>query len=173
MRRQGARGLAILTTVMALGLYGGCTKAKFRSTAPGPGVPYISNFRIEPPVVESGGEATLLFEFRDVDGDIMDIYLGLKREVSDFTLATGIEPQLISHGRYLGQTEGTAKETITVTIERPSGPLLRSQARGYEGGSVDPDTQLGETGGSRVYEVFVIDGRGQVSNRLQARVTVQ
>lgn len=173
MTRQAARGLPIVATVMVIAVYGGCTKAKFRPTAPGPGVPYISNFRIEPPVVESGEEVTLLFDFRDADGDIIDVYLGLKREVFDFTLATGIEPELISRGRYLGRTEGTAMETITVSIERPPGPVPRSQARGYEGGAADPDTPLGETGGIRVYEVFVIDAKGHVSNRLQARVTVR
>ena len=172
MKRQKARGLAILVTVIALGLYGGCTKAKYRPTAPGPRVPYISNFRIEPPVVERGGEATLLFDFRDIDGNIMDVYLGLKREVSDFTLATGIEPQLISHGRYLGQTEGTAMETITVSIAQPLASPS-SQAPGFQGGARNPDTQLQQTGGTRVYTVFVVDENGNVSNHLEARVTVQ
>ncbi|MFQ5803539.1 MAG: hypothetical protein ACE5JQ_11650 [Candidatus Methylomirabilales bacterium] len=172
MKGPVARGLAIWATVVAVGLYSGCTKKKFQPTAPGPGVPRISNFRIEPPVVDRGGEVTLLFDFRDIDGDIIDVYLGLKREVADFTLATGLQYSIISHGRYLGQREGTAEETITVSIERRS-PPLRSQTRGYEGGAVDPDKQREELGGTRVYEVFVIDRRGQVSNRLGARVTVR
>ena len=169
--RHAARGLTIVGCVVVLGLWAGCSK--YKPTAPGPGVPRISNFRIEPPVVESGGEATLLFDFRDIDGDIVDVYYGLKREVADFTVATGLEWQLLSQGRYLGQTEGTARETITVSIERPSGPALRSEARGFEGGAVDPDKQLKQIGGSRVYEVFVVDERGQVSNHLQARVAVR
>ncbi|MEE8325549.1 MAG: hypothetical protein V3R58_00770, partial [candidate division NC10 bacterium] len=117
-------------------------------------------------------DATLRFDFRDIDGDILDVYLGLKREVADFTLATGLQHTIISRGRYLGQTEGTAEETITISIERRSAPL-RSQTRGFEGGAVDPDRQREEIGGIRVYEVFVIDKRGQVSNRLRARVTVR
>lgn len=169
--RQAARGLTVVGCVIVLGLWGGCSK--YKPTAPGPGVPRISNFRIEPPVVESGGEVTLLFDFRDIDGDIVDVYYGLIREVTDFTVATGLENQLLSRGRYLGRTEGTARETITVSIERPSAPVLRSQARGFEGGAVGPDKQLEKIGGSRVYEVFVVDERGQVSNRLQARVAVR
>lgn len=172
MRRQTTRGLAILAIVIAMGLYGGCTKAKFKRTAPGPGVPHISNFHIEPSVVERGGEVTLRFNFRDIDGDIMGVYLVLKREVADFTWSTGIQPTLISQGRYLGERKGTAEETITVSIERRSAPLT-SETRRYEGGVVDPDKQLEEIGGTRVYEVFVIDEREQVSNRLRARVTVR
>ena len=172
MKRQAARRLAIFAIVIFMGLYGGCAKKELQPTAPGPGVPRITNFRIEPPVVDRGGEVTLLFDFRDIDGDIIDVYLGLRREVADFTWATGLRHTIISRGRYLGQTEGTAEETITISIERRSAPL-RSQPRGYEGGAVDPDRQLEELGGTRVYEVFVIDERGQVSNRLRARVTVR
>ncbi|MFQ5988881.1 MAG: hypothetical protein ACE5K9_03085 [Candidatus Methylomirabilales bacterium] len=169
--RQAARGLTIVGCVIVLGLWGGCSKHK--PTAPGPGVPRITNFRIEPPVVESGGEVTLLFDFRDIDGDILNVYYGLRREVSEFTVATGLQTHLLSRGRYLGQTEGTARETITVSIERPSGTALRSQTRGFEGGAVDPDKQFEQIGGTRVYTVFVVDEQGQVSNRLQARVTVR
>jgi hypothetical protein len=172
MKRQATRRLAIFAIVIFMGLYGGCAKKELQPTAPGPGVPRITNFRIEPPVVDRGGDVTLLFDFRDIDGDIIDVYLGLKREVADFTLATGLQYTIISRGRYLGQSEGTAEETITISIERRSAPL-RSQTRGYEGGAVDPDRQLEELGGTRVYEVFVMDERGQVSNRLQARVTVR
>ncbi len=172
MKRQATRRLAIFAIVIFMGLYGGCAKKELQPTAPGPGVPRITNFRIEPPVVDRGGDATLRFDFRDIDGDIIDVYLGLKREVADFTLSTGLRHTIISRGRYLGQTEGTAEETITISIERRSAPL-RSQTRGFEGGAVDPDRQREEIGGIRVYEVFVIDKRGQVSNRLRARVTVQ
>lgn len=172
MKRHVASGLPILVTVMVIGFYGGCTSAKFKPTTPGPRVPYISNFRIEPPVVESGGQATLRFDFRDIDGNIMDVYISLKREVSDFTVATGLESQLISQGRYLGQTEGTAMETITISIERPLASP-GTQARGFQGGARDPDTQLEQIGGTRVYTVFVVDTNGHVSNHLQARVTVR
>ena len=171
MKRAAARGLVILATVIAVGLSSGCAKVKFRPTPPGPGVPYISNFRIEPSEVESGGQATLLFDFRDMDGDVMDVYINLKREVSNFTVATGIGPELISRGRYLGLTEGTAKEEISVRLDLPR--LLPLQAREFEGGVVDPGRRPAEIRGTRVYEVFVVDAKGQVSNRLDARVTVR
>ncbi len=172
MTIQPTRRLAILGWVIGIGLLGGCTAAKFRPTSPGPGVPRISNFRIEPPVVDRGGQVTLRFDFRDRDGDMVDIYLGLKREVADFTFIKGLQPELISHGRYRGQTEGTVVETITVSIKEPTAPL-RSERRGYEGALVEPSAPPREIGGTRVYEVFVIDERGQVSNRLQAGVTVR
>ncbi len=171
MKGASARGLAILATVMAVALYGGCAIAKFQPTPPGPGVPHISNFRIEPPEVGSGGQATLLFDFRDMDGDIMDVYINLKREVSNFTVATGIGPELISRGRYLGLTEGTAKEEISVRLSPPA--TLPSHAREFEGGLGDPGRQPVGIKGTRVYEVFVVDAKGQVSNRLHARVTVR
>ncbi|MGH7405932.1 MAG: hypothetical protein ACREJA_08650, partial [Candidatus Methylomirabilales bacterium] len=107
MTRQAEWGRAILRCAMALALFTGCALFDFEATPPGPGVPRISDLRIEPDVVERGGQATLRFDFTDLDGDIMDVYLGLRSEVKDFTLATGLRPAVISRGKYLGQTEGT------------------------------------------------------------------
>ena len=123
------RKRAILGWVMVVALSSGCGGAKFNPSAPGPGVPRISNFRIEPHIVEKGGQVTLRFDFRDPDGDITDVYLRLKREVADFTLATGLRPIVLSRGRYFGQTEGIAEERITVRIERRFS-VLSSEKRG-------------------------------------------
>jgi len=157
---------------MALALFTGCALFDFEATPPGPGVPRISDLRIEPDVVERGGQATLRFDFTDLDGDIMDVYLGLRSEVKDFTLATGLRPAVISRGKYLGQTEGTAEETITISFERRFAPLA-SEERDYEGGVVEPERRQQEIGGIRVYEIFVVDRKGNVSNSLRARVTVR
>lgn len=172
MRRHGDQGLAILGWVIAVALASGCSTTEFRASAPGPGVPRLSNFRIEPREVERGGQVILRFDFRDVDGDIMDVYLGLRREIADFTFSIGLQPTLISHGRYFGQTEGTMEETITVSIQIRSAPLT-SETRRYEGSVVKPERTQQEIGGIRVYEVFVIDRKEQVSNRVRARVTVR
>ncbi|MFQ5655987.1 MAG: hypothetical protein ACE5G5_00425 [Candidatus Methylomirabilales bacterium] len=170
MRKHVEKRLVILPWVIVVALASGCSH--FESTAPGPGVPRVSNFRIEPRVVDRGEQATLVFDFRDTDGDIMDVYIELKREVAEFTLATSLEPTLISQGRYLGKIEGTARETISVIIEeRP--PQLVSETRGYQGAVVEPEAPPQEIGGSRLYVVFVVDRKGNVSNRLRARVTVR
>ncbi|MGH7370715.1 MAG: hypothetical protein ACREI5_01575 [Candidatus Methylomirabilales bacterium] len=172
MTRQAEWGRAILRCAMALALFTGCALFDFEATPPGPGVPRISDLRIEPDVVERGGQATLRFDFTDLDGDIMDVYLGLRSEVKDFTLATGLRPAVISRGKYLGQTEGTAEETITISFERRFAPLA-SEERDYEGGVVEPERRQQEIGGIRVYEIFVVDRKGNVSNSLRARVTVR
>ncbi len=172
MRKPLRWGQALLSGVIALVVSTGSACARFQTTAPGPGVPRISNFRIDPSEVERGERVTLRFDFRDEDGDIMEIYLGLKREVADFTFSTGLQPTLISRGRYLGLKEGMVEETITVRIQRQFAPI-GAQRRRYEGGAVEPERAREEITGIRVYEVFVIDRKGQVSNRIQARVTVR
>jgi hypothetical protein len=170
MTRQAERVRAIMRCAIAVTLLAGCATGGFEATPPGPGVPRISDLRIEPDVVERGGRATLRFDFQDTDGNIMDVYLGLRSEVTDFTLATGLQPVVISRGRYFGQTEGTAEETITISFERRSAPLT-FEDRAFRGEVTDSGQT--EMGGIRVYVVFVVDEKGNVSNSLRARVTVQ
>ena len=171
MRRHVEKRRDILPWVVVVALATACTPSALKSTVPGPGVPRISNFRIDPQKVEPGGQATLLFDFRDTDADIMDVYLELRRQVAKFTVSTGLQATLVSQGRYLGQVEGTAQETITVNIEeRPAQALYETKK--YQGAVVEPEAIPEEIGGSRVYEVFVVDRKGNVSNRLKARVTV-
>jgi hypothetical protein len=122
--------------------------------------------------VERGGQATLRFDFQDLEGDIMDVYLGLRSEVTDFTFATGLQPVVLSRGRYFGQTEGTAEEAISITFERRAAPLTFEE-REYFGEVTDPGQTQQQMGGFRVYEVWVVDEKGNVSNSLRARVTVQ
>jgi hypothetical protein len=172
MTRQAERARAILGCAIAVTLLTGCATGGFEATPPGPGVPRISDLRIEPSVVERGGQATLRFDFQDYDGDITDVYLGLRTEVTDFTLATGLQPVVLSRGKYFGQTEGTAVESITISFERRGAPLT-FQERAYYGEVTDPGQTQQQMGGVRVYVVFVVDEKGNVSNSLQARVTVQ
>ncbi|MEE8504129.1 MAG: hypothetical protein V3T26_06730 [candidate division NC10 bacterium] len=169
MKVHARTGVAIWGCVIAVGLCVGCS-SKFKPSPSGPGVPRISNLRIEPREVERGEQATLRFDFRDTDGDIVDVYLGLKRKVQDFTISKGLRPEVISRGRYLGQSEGTAEETITVSGERRLTPLT-VEKREYTG-QVEPARSPSEHG-TRLYEVFVVDENGQVSNRLEAQVTVR
>jgi len=167
--RKRERALLIWECAIVLALTSGCAATTLESSAPSPGVPRISNLRIEPNEVQNGAHVALRFDFRDVDADIVDVHLGVNVEIKDFTLATGLGPAVISRGRYLGLREGTAEETIRVTMVPPPRPLPQ---REFDGSVAGPELRQEIIGGIRVYEVFVVDGRGQVSNRLRAQVTV-
>jgi len=168
MRKQ-ERALAIWGCAIVLALTSGCAATRFESSAPGPGIPRISNLRIEPTHAENGAQVALRFDFRDMDADIMDVHLGVSAEIKDFTLATGLGPAVISRGRYLGLREGTAEETIKVTMAPTPRPVPQ---REFDGSVAEPEVPQQTTAGIRFYEVFVIDRQGQVSNRLRAQVTV-
>lgn len=169
MRKRG-RALAIWGCAIVLALTSGCAATSFQSSAPGPGAPRISNLRIEPTQVENGAQVALRFDFRDLDADIVDVYLGVSAEIKDFTLATGLGPAVISRGRYLGLREGTAEETIKLTMAPAPRPL---RLREFDGSVPEPEVRQQTVGGIRVYEVFVVDRLGQASNRLRVQVTVR
>lgn len=156
----------------SLFVFGCVPRLYLEPSEPGPGIPRISNLQIDPSEVPRGGQVTLRFDFTDTDGDIMDVYLGLSGEVKDFSFATGLQASVVSRGRYFGLTEGTAEETMTLSLERRFAPLT-SERREYDGSAVEPEIVQEEIGGIRVYEVFVVDRKGQVSNHLRARVTVK
>lgn len=170
MKRHGKIGLVISGCAIAIALTSGCAAKSFESSAPGPRVPRISNFRIDPAQVENGGDVTLRFDFQDLDGDVLEVYLGVTAEIKDFSLATGLQPAVISRGHYLGQVTGTAEETIKVTMNAPPPPLSNFK---FDATVAEPDVLQRSTSGIRVYHVFVVDQHGQVSNYLRARVTVR
>lgn len=166
---KGRRGLEVLGWVVVIALSSGCAARGFQPSASHPEVPRISNFRIEPPEVDNGAQVALRFDFRDLDGDIMDVYLGVSSEIENFTLATGLRPVVISRGRYFGRRKGTVGETIQVSFN-PAPPLfLRHE---LDGRVEEPGVPEESLGGIRVYEVFVVDRQGHVSNHLRAQVTV-
>jgi hypothetical protein len=101
----------------------------------------------------------------------MDVYLGLRTEVTDFTLATGLQPVVLSRGKYLGQTEGTAEETMAISFRRQSAPMAFEERTYF--GEITADPGQTQMAGIRTYVVFVVDRKGNVSNSLTARVTVQ
>lgn len=169
MRGMRRRPLSIRVGVIAIALASGCATHSFESSAPAPGVPRISNLRIDPAEAENGKQATLRFDFADLEGDIVDVHLGVSAEIKDFTLATGLRSVVISRGRYLGQTRGTAEETVKITMDPPPRPLAQ---REFDTPMASPEIRRGDTGGIRVYKVFVVDQRGQVSNALRGRVTI-
>jgi hypothetical protein len=121
----------------------GCAWARFPSTRPAPGVPRVSNLRVVPEEARPGDSGVLAFDFTDVDADIIDVYVEI-REVADFSVSTGLEPILLSHRKYFGQAQGTGREAIRWVRE-----------------------------GLHVYEIFVVDAEGHVSNRLTARAVIR
>lgn len=124
-------------------LLAGCAWARFPSTPPGPGVPRVSNLRVVPEEARPGDSGVLAFDFTDVDADIVDVYVEI-REVADFSISTGLEPVLLSHRKYFGQAQGTGREVIRWDRE-----------------------------GLHLYEIFVVDAEGHVSNRLTARAVIR
>ena len=121
----------------------GCGWGRFPSSAPAPDVPRVSNLRVLPEDARSGDAGVLAFDFTDPDADIVDVYVEV-REVADFSISTGFEPVLLSHRKYFGQAQGTAQEPIRWSRQ-----------------------------GLHLYEVFVVDDQGNVSNRLTARVLIR
>lgn len=136
------RSGTLLLLILAL-LLTGCGWGRFPSSAPAPGVPRVSNIRVVQEEARPGKAGVLAFDFTDVDADIVDVYVEIS-EVADFSISTGLEPVLLSHRKYFGQAEGTAREEIRWSRE-----------------------------GLHLYEVFVVDKEGHVSNRLTARVVIR
>ncbi len=136
--RSGTALLLVLAVLVT-----GCGWGRFPSSAPAPGVPRVSNLRVVPEEARPGEAGVLAFDFTDVDADIVDVYVEIS-EVADFSISTGLEPVLLSHRKYFGQAQGTAREAIRWSRE-----------------------------GFHLYEVFVVDAAGHVSNRLTTRVLIR
>ncbi|MCI0372761.1 MAG: hypothetical protein L0214_15620 [candidate division NC10 bacterium] len=124
-------------------LVAGCGWGRFPSSASAPGVPRVSNLRVVPEAARPGEVGVLAFDFTDVDADIVDVYVEIK-EVADFSISTGFEPVLLSRRKYFGQAQGTAQEAVRWSRE-----------------------------GLHLYEIFVVDQEGHVSNRLTTRVVIR
>ncbi|MFQ5839694.1 MAG: hypothetical protein ACE5HK_03130 [Candidatus Methylomirabilales bacterium] len=139
------RGLGWLFVLgVGFAILGCAGPARLWPSPPGPGVPRISDLRIVPHEVNRGARVSLAFEFSDADGDVQEVYLVLRSEIQDFTITTGIAPSLVSRGEYFGKMNGTVSVSLGALTE-----------------------------GVRVYEVFAVDGKGNVSNRLRARLVVR
>ena len=133
---------AMLVSALALAL-SACATWRIEPSLPGPGVPVISNLRIEPEKVMIGEEVALSLDFEDTDADLVEAYI-YPSEVRDWVYTQTIAPTVLNlkdskYGRAVGSVEATFKV---------------------------------ETEGVRLFEVFVVDERGHTSNKLRARVTV-
>lgn len=110
---------------------------------PIPGAPRISTFRIEPSVVGIGEEATFSFQYEVHDADLMEAHF-IEAEIRELSYTRGFQPIVIDLRAYSGQFVGK--------VEIPF---------------------RWETEGIRFYEVYVVDKKGNRSNRLRANVTVR
>ena len=132
----------MLVSGLALAL-SACATWRIEPTSPGPGVPVISNLRIEPDKVRVGEEVRLTFDFEDTDADLIEAHI-FPSEVRDWVYTQAIAPTVLN---------------------------LRNDKYGQAIGKVET-TFKWETEGIRVFEVFAVDEQGHTSNKLRARVTV-
>ncbi len=132
----------LLVSGLAIAL-SACATWRIEPTSPGPGVPVISNLRIEPEKVSVGEEVRLSFDFEDTDADIIEAHI-FPSEVREWVYTQALAPTVVD---------------------------LRNDKFGQAIGKVEA-TFKWETEGIRVFEVFVVDELGHTSNKLRARVTV-
>ena len=121
-----------------------CATWRIEPTAPGPGVPVISNLRIEPGKVRIGEEVRLTFDFEDSDADIVEVHI-FPSEVREWVYTQTLAPTVLD---------------------------LRNSKYGQAIGKVET-TLKWETEGVRVFEVLVVDEQGHTSNKVRARLTVR
>jgi hypothetical protein len=135
--KQALLGIGLAVAVSA------CATWRIEPTLPGPGVPVISNLRIEPEKVRVGEDVALTFDFEDTDADLIEARI-FPSEVREWVYTQTIAPTVLSlKGDKYGRGVGSAGATFKWHTE-----------------------------GIRIFEVFVIDERGHTSNKLRARVTV-
>jgi len=119
-----------------------CALIRYEPTAPGPGVPRIANFRFEPASIRVGETAELIFDFEDSLGDIVEGYL-LESGIRELQWMTGLESILLDMRELKGKVFGTYRQ------------MRNWQAEGIY-----------------IYDLYVVDAKGNKSNKLRARIAV-
>jgi hypothetical protein len=129
-----------------LGVFAGCSTG-LRPGAPGPGVPVISNLRVDRRVAKPGQTIRIRFEFNDPDADV-----------------TGAEICYV-------RTERWSRATITTG---DCGHILidPSLLRGHAAGIIEAPHKWSRPG-RYDYETQVMDAQGHKSNVLRGSVTVR
>jgi hypothetical protein len=120
-----------------------CAAWRIEPTVPGPGVPVISNLRIEPERVRVEEEIALTLDFEDSDADLVEAHI-FPSEVRDWVFTQTLIPTVLN---LKGTKYGRAIGSIEATFKYP-------------------------TEGVRIFEVFVVDEQGHTSNKLRTRVTI-
>ena len=120
-----------------------CAGAAPRPTAPGGGVPTVRNLQFDPATVRAGEVATLRFEFEAPAANIAEILMFVNR-VGDWVFTAGLSPTRLPTREITGLAVG---EVTTPVRPREPGILF--------------------------YEVYVVDEKGNQSNRLRGALTVR
>jgi hypothetical protein len=135
--RRALRVIGLAVTLSA------CATWQIEPTLAGPGVPTISNLRVEPEKVRIGENVVLTFDFEDSDADLAEARI-YPSEVREWVYTQVLAPTVLNlKGDKYGRAVGSAGATFKW-----------------------------ETEGIRILEVFVVDEQGHTSNKLRARVTV-
>ena len=73
---DGPLGWSVVKQVMLVGILtfalSACASWRIKPTVAGPGVPIISNLRVEPVKVKVGEEVSITFDFEDTDADVVE-----------------------------------------------------------------------------------------------------
>lgn len=110
---------------------------------PGADVPVIHGLRVEPESLRAGDKAVLIFQFEDGDADVTEARL-VERGVREFMFFQTLRPIHVNLGDYFG----IAATTVRMPWSWP-------------------------TAGIRTYDLFVVDKKGHVSNKLSITITVK
>ena len=145
-RARLRRGRATLAAaaLAALAAPAGCYSLTGQAPSPeGPGIPKLLTARFEPDRIRVGEETTLVLTFEDTEGDVVEANL-VPRIVDDFRLISSTSVIQRNIRRHMGEVVGTVRETFSW-----------------------------ETPSIRMYDVYVVDLKGNASNRISVRVTVR
>src|SRR5512137_307464 len=113
------------------------------SSPPGPDVPRIANFRFEPGTIDAGETTTISFYFEVGSADLEEGFL-LDQGIAQFQFVTALNSITFDLRRYSGQVAGVAEVPVRLSTE-----------------------------GLRWLEIYVVNRKGNVSNRLRAPLTVR
>jgi hypothetical protein len=113
------------------------------SSPPGLDVPRIANFRFEPDTIDAGGTTSMHFYFEVGSADLEEGYL-LDQGIAQFQFFTALQSITFDLRKYSGQVAGVAEVPVRLSTE-----------------------------GLRWLELYVVNRKGNVSNRLRAPLTVR
>lgn len=113
------------------------------SSPPGPDVPRITNFRFEPDAIDAGETTSMHFYFEVGSADLEEGRL-LDQGIAQFQFVTALQSISFDLRKYSGQVAGVAEIPVRLSSE-----------------------------GLRWLELYVVNRKGNVSNRLRAPLTIR
>ena len=124
-------------------LSAGCAAWGPASSPPGLDVPRIANFRFEPDTIAAGETTQMHFYFEVGSADLEEGHL-LDQGIAQFQFFTALQSITFDLRQYSGQVAGVAEVPVRLVTE-----------------------------GLRWLELYVVNRKGNVSNRLRAPLTVR